>query len=166
MSVTDHGNGSMRTALFSFFYLTLATSLPAIAADYGKWHTDTAHGYERYWTESSSGARFTIWCPPNHAVRNTLIGVRIKGRRPDPGSTVLVELDHKLIKFRAGNDGYIYNDCPACSDNMTYFWHRLRSSVKFAVQLEDRRYSGFSLNGVREAMAGSVCSSQMAQNTR
>lgn len=38
----------MRTALFSFFYLTLATSFPAIAADYGKWHTDTAHGYERY----------------------------------------------------------------------------------------------------------------------
>ncbi|WP_417709121.1 hypothetical protein [Roseibium aggregatum] len=154
----------MRIVLLSFVFLTLAAPFQATAADHGKWHTDTAHGYERYWTESSTGARFTIWCPPNHAIKNTLIGIRIKGRRPDPGTTVLVELDHKLIKFRAGDDGFIYNNCPACSDNMTYFWHRLRSAVKFAVQLEDRRYSGFSLNGVRETMAGSVCSKQIAQN--
>ncbi|TYC65477.1 hypothetical protein FMN63_24040 [Stappia sp. BW2] len=156
----------MRIAFPFFVFLTLAAPLHAVAADHGKWHTDTAHGYERYWIESSTGARFTIWCPPSHAIKNTLIDIRIKGRRPAPGTTVLVELDHKLVKFRAADDGFIYNDCPACSDNMTYFWHRLRSAVKFAVQLEDRRYSGFSLNGAREALAGSVCSRQIAQNRR
>jgi len=151
------------------FYLSIflfGAAQPAVAADSGSWRSDTAHGYERYWTENRSGARFTIWCPPNHNIQAALIGIDIKGRLPEPGSVVRIELDHKLIKFKAGPDGYIHNDCPACADNLTYFWHRLRAAGIFKVLFEDRRYAGFSVRGVREATPHSVCSSQFAQQTR
>jgi len=151
----------------SFFLAALLIAAsPARAADHGKWHSDTAHGYERYWTVNSTGARFTIWCPPDHRIGGVLIGIDIKGQRPSPDTLVRVELDHKLVKFTAGPDGYIRNDCPACGDNLTYFWHRLRSSVRFKVQFEDRRYAGFSLRGVRETMPHSVCASRLAQNSQ
>lgn len=149
-----------------FFAALLIAASPLQAAEQGKWHNDSAHGYERYWTVNSTGARFTIWCPPNHNARGALIGIDIKGQRPSPDSLVRVELDHKLVKFKVGPDGYIRNDCPACSDNLTYFWHRLRSSVRFKVQFEDRRYAGFSLKGVREVTPHSVCASQLAHNSQ
>lgn len=144
----------------------LCAASSAHAADFGKWHHDSAHGYERYWTVNSTGARFAIWCPPGRRIGGVLIGIDIKGERPEPDTLVRVELDHKLVKFRVGPDGYIRNDCPACTDNLTYFWHRLRSSVRFKVQFEDRRYAGFSLNGVREATPHSVCASQLAHNSQ
>jgi len=156
----------MRLVILTSIVLSLVTAGETLATDFGRWHADKAHGYERYWTESRSGARFTIWCPPSHKARNALIGIDIKGRRPEPGTLVRIELDHKLITFKAGSDGYIRNDCTACADNLTYFWHRLRSSVKFAVQFEDRRYAGFSLRGVREVTPHAVCASQIAQNDR
>lgn len=154
--------------LKTFFLLTafLLMAAPSHAAEFGRWHSDRAHGYDRYWTVNSTGARFTIWCPPNRNLNGVLIGIDIKGKRPSPDTLVRIELDHKLVKFKAGSDGYIRNDCMACGDNLTYFWHRLRSSVRFKVQLEDRRYAGFSLRGVREAMPHSVCASQLAQNTQ
>lgn len=144
--------------------LAIAAASPAMAEEYGKWTRDRAHGYERYWTQNNSGARFAIWCPPNHNKRAALIGIDIEGALPEPDSLVRVELDHKLIKFRVGPDGYIRNDCPACADNLTYFWHRMRSAVKLIVLFEDKRYAGFSLKGVKDATPHSVCSSQLARN--
>ncbi|MHA7772433.1 hypothetical protein [Roseibium sp. M-1] len=154
----------MRLTVFTALILPMLMPVAALAADPGRWHSDKAHGYERYWTESRSGARFTIWCPPSHRAQDALISIDIKGRRPDPDTLVRIELDHTLIKFRAGSDGFIHNDCNACADNLTYFWHRMRSSVKFAVQFEDRRYAGFSLRGVRNITPHAVCSSQVAQS--
>lgn len=151
---------------FLFLIAFLITVPASQAAEFGRWHSDRAHGYDRYWTVNTTGARFTIWCPPNHNPRGVLISVDIKGKPPTPDTLVRIELDHKLVKFRAGSDGYIRNDCPACADNLTYFWHRLRTSFRFKVQLEDRRYAGFSLRGVREAMPHSVCASQVAQNSQ
>jgi hypothetical protein len=163
-SLQISGTGPMRFVGLTCLFLTLALPVAAHADDLGRWHSDKAHGYERYWTQSRSGARFTIWCPPSHRVQDALIGIDIKGRRPEPDTLVRIELDHKLITFRAGPDGYIRNDCTACTDNLTYFWHRLRSSVKFAVQFEDRRYAGFSLRGIRDVTPHTVCASQIAQN--
>lgn len=128
------------------------------AAQFGKWHSDLAHGYERYWTENAKGSRFTIWCPPSHSARGALMSVGIQGRYPSPDSEVLIELDRKLVKFKTDSKGFIRNDCSACVDKMTYFWHLLRGSMKFAIQLEDKRYAGFSLKGVKQAIPGSVCS--------
>lgn len=150
-----------RACLAGVLYVLVSTV--SFAAEHGAWHNDAAHGYQRYWTENRAGSRFTIWCPENRNLRGTLIGIDIKGHLPSPDSLVLIELDHKLIKFNTGSDGYIRTDCPACADNLTYFWHRLRSSVKFAIQLEDRRYAGFSLRGVQETMPATVCSSQFAR---
>jgi hypothetical protein len=155
----------MQKLLFTLIAFVFAP-LSAHAAEHGKWHSDTAHGYERYWTRNSTGASFAIWCPPGHNINGVLIGIDIKGRRPTPDTLVRIELDHKLVKFKVGPDGYIRNDCPACSDNLTYFWHQLRSAVFFKVLFEDRRYAGFSLKGVRDAMPHSVCSNQVATNTR
>mgnify|MGYP000091378302 CR=1 FL=1 len=146
--------------------LTIAASGQAFATDHGSWHNDSAQGYERYWTANTSGARFTIWCPKNRNVRGALIGIELKGRLPSADSLVRVQLDHDLVKFTAGPDGYIRNDCPACADNLTYFWHRLRAAAKFVVQFEDKRYAGFSLNGVKEAVPHGVCLSQIATKSQ
>lgn len=93
----------------------------------------------------------------NRNMRGALIGINVKGSLPPPGSLVRVQLDRDLIKFTTGPDGYILNDCPACPDNFTYFWHRLRSAGKLVVQFEDKRLAGFSLNGAREATPQPVC---------
>lgn len=156
--------GQMKHFAYLLSAFLIAASSHAGAAEQSRWHSDKAHGYERYWTENRAGARFTIWCPPSHNIRAALIGIDIKGHLPAPGSLVRVELDHKLIKFRAGPDGYIRNDCNACADNLTYFWHLMRSSVKFVVQLEDKRYAGFSLRGVQQTTPHAVCASQLVQN--
>ncbi len=151
-----------------FAALALTAFLPghAFSETNGKWRKDFAQGYERYWTENASGARFAIWCPPNHSPRGTLIGIDIKGQLPPPGSEVLIQLDQKLIRFRADSNGYIRNDCPACTDNLTYFWHLMRSAGKLAVQFENKSYAGFSLNGAMETTPYSVCASQMAGRTQ
>jgi len=47
-----------------FLAAVLIPASTARAADFGRWHSDKAHGYARYWTVNASGARFTIWCPP------------------------------------------------------------------------------------------------------
>jgi hypothetical protein len=151
--------------VFLALIIALAPS-QSLAAQFGKWNNDEAHGYERYWTENAKGARFTIWCPPNHDARGALLSIDIKGRHPSPRSLVHIELDRKLIKFKTDSKGFVRNDCAACVDNMTYFWHHLRVSMKFAIQLEDKRYAGFSLKGVKEAIPKSVCSRQLAGNSR
>ena len=87
-----------------------------------------------------------------------LISIDIKGRLPVPKTLIRVELDHRLIKFTADRDGYIRSDCPACADNMRYFWQLLRNSARFAVLFdEDRRYAGFSTRGVGEVIPPTVC---------
>ncbi len=141
--------------------LPLTLTSQGMAAQHGRWTNDTAHGYERYWTENRSGsARFTIWCAPNQGIRGGLIGIDIEGFRPSPESLVRIELDHQLVKFTAGHDGFIRIDCPLCADNMTYFWHRLRSAGKLLVLLEDKRFAAFSLKGVQDATPRSICASQ------
>lgn len=145
--------------------LIACAPMSAIAAQHGKWHSDEAHGYERYWTQNSKGDRFTIWCPPSHKPGDALISVNIHGTA-GPQSLVRIQLDKKLVKFKTDSKGFIRNNCMSCVDNLTYFWHQLRSSRKFVVQLEDKRHAGFSLDGIRETIPASVCASRMAGQNR
>ncbi|MBO6511828.1 MAG: hypothetical protein JJ979_25660 [Roseibium sp.] len=145
--------------------LIACSPIPTFAAQHGNWHSDVAHGYERYWTQNSKGDRFTIWCPPSHKPGDALISVNIHGSA-SPQSLVRIQLDRKQVKFKTDSKGFIRNNCAACVDNLTYFWHQLRSSKKFAVQLEDKRFAGFSLDGIQEAIPSSVCSSRMAGQSR
>lgn len=157
----------MWTRLLAAALVTVSIPAAGQSAESGKWHNDTAHGYERYWTENVNGSRFTIWCPKNHNVRGALLSVDINGHRPPDNSVVRFELDHKLVKFRVGKNGYIRTNCATCTDNLTYFWHQLRSSVKFVVQFEDKQhYAGFSLRGAKETTPHSVCASRVAETSQ
>lgn len=131
---------------------------PANSETVGSWHSDKVDGYQSYWTKNQQGSRFTIWCPSRKKAALPLIGIDIKGRLPAPETLIRVELDHRLIKFFASEDGYIRPDCPACGDNLRYFWQLLRNASRFAVLFdEDRRYAGFSTRGADEIMPATVC---------
>ncbi|MEM5582487.1 hypothetical protein WNZ15_08505 [Roseibium sp. AS2] len=156
----------MNRIIFLLGVCLMIGASPAGAAEAGIWRSDTAHGYERYWTENRDGARFAIWCPPSHDIKAALIGIDINGRLPAPDTVVRVELNRKLIKFRVGHDGYIHNTCASCPDNLTYFWHQMRSAPRVMVLFDDKRYAGFSLRGIQKATPHSVCASQLSRNTR
>ncbi|KZM48615.1 hypothetical protein [Labrenzia sp. OB1] len=150
----------MITKLMLTALIGLSIPCQASSEAHGQWNHDVAHGYERYWTVNSQGSYFTIWCPINKNMRGALISINVMGNLPPPRSLVRIQLDRDLIKFTAGPDGYILNDCPACADKFTYFWHRLRSAGKLVVRFEDRRLAGFSLNGARDATPHPVCATQ------
>ncbi|QDG77121.1 hypothetical protein [Labrenzia sp. PHM005] len=134
------------------------TMAPANSETIGSWHSEKVNGYQSYWTKNQRGSRFTIWCPDSKKSALPLIGIDIKGRLPAPETLIRVELDRRLIKFTASEDGYIRPDCAACGDKLRYFWQLLRNSARFAVLFdEDRRYAGFSTIGAGDIIPANVC---------
>ncbi|WP_306148362.1 MULTISPECIES: hypothetical protein [unclassified Roseibium] len=148
----------MFTRLFLIAMFIGLSVTPSVSGTVGSWHSEKVNGYQHYWTKNKLGSRFSIWCPDSKKAVLPLISIDIKGRLPVPRTLIRVELDHRLIKFTADRDGYIRPDCPACADNMRYFWQLLRNSARFAVLFdEDRRYAGFSTRGVGEVIPPTVC---------
>lgn len=149
--------------VFTAILFGLSSSL-AGAAMSGNWHTEPVEGFQSYWTVNNKGARFTIWCPSGSKAALPFISIDIKGRRPPPETLIRVELDHRLIKFTASTDGFIRPDCPACADNLRYFWQLLRRSGRFGVLFQDQRYAFFSTKGVRDVVPPTVCAQQAGLN--
>lgn len=139
-------------------FLIVITGFPASAETIGSWHSEKVDGYQSYWTQNRAGARFTLWCPDNSKSALPLIGIDIKGNLPSPKTLIRVELDHRLIKFTAAEDGYIRPGNAAYADNLKYFWQLLRNAARFAVLFDDdRRYAGFSTKGAGDIMPATVC---------
>lgn len=147
--------------MFARLFLTITLFglliLPVSAATSGNWHSEPVRGFQSYWTINKKGARFTIWCPSRTKDALPLIGIDIKGKRPRPDTMIRVELDHRLIKFNVSDDGFIRPDCPACGDNLRYFWQLLRGSARFGVLFEDSRHAFFSTKGARDVIPPAVC---------
>lgn len=144
--------------LTAFVFMWGLTIAPANSETIGSWHSEKVDGYHSYWTKNQRGSRFTIWCPDSKKATLPLIGIDIKGRLPMPETLIRVELDHRLIKFTASEDGYIRPDSPAYADNLKYFWQLLRNAARFAVLFdEDRRYAGFSTKGAGDIIPANVC---------
>ncbi|MBO6756211.1 MAG: hypothetical protein JJ902_07785 [Roseibium sp.] len=141
-------------------------STTALAGQSGRWHSDTIKGFDRYWTINRDGARVTIFCNDQRPILGTLISFDIDGKPPKPGSLVRIELDRQMVKFRVDERGFIQTDCAACSDSFAYFWHRLRTSAKFAVLFEDDRFAGFSLRGAREILPSNACRTDWEKTRR
>ncbi|WP_417671516.1 hypothetical protein [Roseibium sp.] len=129
----------------------------AAAIQNGSWHNETVQGFEKYWTETKDGARFTIWCNRKRNLAGTVIDIDIDGKNAPAKKNIRVVVDRHMIKMRADSKGYVQTDCAACADGYTVLWNRLRSGVTLAVKFDDERYAAFSLRGAREILSENVC---------
>ncbi|WP_213215532.1 hypothetical protein [Roseibium polysiphoniae] len=130
---------------------------PAFAAQTGNWKTDKVQGFEKYWTETADGSRFTIWCNRSRSVSGTVVDIDIDGRNAPARKKIRVVIDRSMLKMDADAKGYVQTNCAACADGYTVLWNRLRSGVSLAVKFDDERYAAFSLKGAREILSDSVC---------
>ncbi|WP_417688818.1 hypothetical protein [Roseibium sp.] len=130
---------------------------PAAAIQNGNWQNETVQGFEKYWTETQDGSRFTIWCNRKRNLSGTVIDIDINGRNAPARKNIRVVIDRHMITMAADAKGYVQTDCAACADGYTVLWNRLRSGVTLAVKFDDERYAAFSLKGAREILSDSVC---------
>lgn len=138
--------------------LALTTvSSPAFVVNSGNWHNEVVKGFEKYWTETNDGSRFTIWCNRKRNLSGTVIDIDIAGRNAPPRKSIKVVIDRQMITMSADSRGYVQTDCAACADGYTVLWNRLRTGVSMAVKFDDERYAAFSLKGARDILSNSVC---------
>lgn len=126
-----------------------------MAALAGQWSLSEVSGVPRYATRSMNGATFAIWCP--HTAR-PVVEVIISGKPPPPNQLVRIVVDRSMIKLRSDKLGYIRGDCRLCKDQMTWLWNKLRAGSFLQIQLDDGRYSGFSMRGAAALMGADICS--------
>jgi hypothetical protein len=129
----------------------------ASAVQYGQWKNETVQGFEKFWTETADGSRFTIWCNRKRNLSGTVVDIDIDGRNAPAQRSIRVVIDRSMLKLTADANGYVQTDCAACADGYTVLWNRLRSGTNLAVKFEDDRYAVFSLKGAREALSSSTC---------
>ncbi|WP_417770346.1 hypothetical protein [Stappia sp.] len=102
-----------------------------------------------------NGAVFAIWCPQT---ARPIVEVVINGKPPPPNQLVRIVVDRSMIKLRSDKLGYIRGDCRFCKDQMIWLWNKLRSGSFLQIQLDDGRYSGFSMRGAARLMGADICS--------
>jgi hypothetical protein len=122
------------------------------------WSYDVRGGTPRFWTESSGGARFTLWCQDWGTGPHPVLAIRIAERPAPANRLVRLVIDRSMIKLRADARGYIRTDCPLCADQATWLWNKLRSGQFMQIQLDDGRYSGFRIKGMAQLAGEAVCS--------
>lgn len=137
--------------------LFLATT-PQAAEPVANWTYDVRSGTPRFWTESTGGARFTLWCQNWGSGPHPVLAVRIAERAAPPDRLVRLVIDRSMIKLRADGQGYIRTDCPLCADQATWLWNKLRNGHFMQIQLDDGRYSGFRIKGLAQISGEAVCS--------
>lgn len=139
--------------------LVLLPAPPARADDMaaliGQWKRSEVSGVPRYATRSMNGSTFAIWCP--HTAL-PVVEVVINGKPPPPNQLVRIVVDRSMIKLRSDKLGYIRGDCRFCKDQMTWLWNKLRGGSFLQIQLDDGRYSGFSMRGAAALMGADICS--------
>ena len=135
----------------------ISISAQSYAQRIGNWHSESVQGFNKYWTETSNGSRFTIWCNPGRKIAGTVIDIDIEGRNAPARRNIRVVVDRKMIKMPADRRGFVQTDCAACADSYQVLWNRLRSGVRLTVQFDDARYAAFSLKGAREILSSRIC---------
>lgn len=148
--------------IFSFYMALIAGLVltgSALANDeYGSWHLDKVQGFDKYWTESREGDRFTIWCNKNRSVAGTVIDIDIGGFSAPPGRNVRVIFGRgTMMRLAADSKGYIQTNCAACADAFKVLWNRMRRGGHVAVKFDDERYALFSLKGAGKVLSADMC---------
>ena len=147
----------MKARIFLAFIVAFLISAPAGAITNAEWRSEMVKGFQKYWIENNSGARFTIWCNPKKKTMGTVIDIDIDGANAPANKRVRILLDNDMIKLPADNKGYIRTKCAVCADSYRIIWNRLRSSRSLAVKFNDERYAVFSLVGARKVLPGNAC---------
>lgn len=152
----------MAGAVFAGLLATALVLLPAPSAHAddmavltGHWNLSEVSSVPRYATRSMNGSTFAIWCP--RATR-PVVEIVINGKPPPPNQLVRIVIDRSMIKLRSDQLGYIRGDCRLCKDQMTWLWNKLRGGTFLQIQLDDGRYSGFSMRGAAALMGADICS--------
>lgn len=151
--------GGVYTVRYFRFTALLAFSvLPSAGVQAsGDWHRDTVQGFEKYWTQTSDGARFIIWCNRSRKLAGTVVDIDINGRNAPSRKPIRVVVDHNMVVLPADNKGYVQTDCAACADRFRLLWNRLRTGIRLSVQFDDRRFAAFSLQGAADVLDANPC---------
>lgn len=131
---------------------------PSVAVEAtGSWSHRVISGVARFMTETDRGDRFALWCRRGGSGFAPALEIRIGGRPPAPGQVVRIVVDRSLLKLQADSYGLVRIDCPACADQATWLWHRLRGGTFMQVLFDDGRYTGFSLRGAATTLGAELC---------
>lgn len=150
------------TLMLGVFCALAATTTSAAAAGAGAgpgqmWHQETVQGFQKFWTETGQGSRFTIWCNRDRKTAGTVIDVDIDGRNAPARKPIKVVVDRHMIQMPADDRGYVRTDSPAGADGYTVLWNRLRGGVRLQVLFDDDRFAVFSLAGAATTLSPEVC---------